>query len=113
MINAESENCQHQTRYGGACHGDLSRANRCERHLRDLEDTEPITGRGTLYVVVNGRMVKASEAPIEDRMDIEQHDHKHGNSSATRYTRRALQRADHLGTLSNRWRVGRKRPSAA
>ena len=68
---------------------------------------------GTLYVVVDGRMVKASEAAAEDRMDIEQHDHKYGNSSATRYTRRALQRADHLGTLSNRWRVGRKRPSAA
>ena len=74
---------------------------------------EPITGRGTLYRVVNGRMVKASEAPADDCMDIEQHDHKHGNSSATRYTRRALQRAEHLGTLSNRWRVGRKRPSAA
>ena len=68
---------------------------------------------GTLYRVVNGRMVKASEAAAEDRMDIEQQDHKHGNSSATRYTLREIQRAEHLGTLSNRWRVGRKRPNAA
>ena len=68
---------------------------------------------GTLYRVVNGRMVKANSFFDEDSMDIEQHDHKHGNSSATRYTRQALQRAEHLGTLSNRWRVGRKRPNAA
>ena len=71
------------------------------------------TGRGTQYVVVNGRMVKASDAPMEDRLDMEAHDLKHGNSSATRYTRRALERAEHLGTLSNRWRVGRKRPNVA
>ena len=106
MNNAVSENCQHMTRYGGACHGELSRANRCERHLSDLP-------HGTRYVIVDGRMVKASEAPIGDRLDIEQHDLKHGNSSATRYTRHALERAEHLGTLANRWRVGRKRPSVA
>ncbi len=70
---------------------------------------------GTLYVVVNGRMVKASEAPKGAAMDIEQHDHKHGNRSASRYTRRALARAEHLGTLPQRiaQRVGRKRPTAA
>ena len=68
---------------------------------------------GTRYVVVDGRMVKAADAPMEDRLDIEQHDLKHGNMSATRYTRQALERAEHLGTLSNRWRVGRKRPNVA
>ncbi len=66
-------------------------------------------------VVVNGRMVKASEAPKGASMDVEFHDHKHGNRSATRYTRRALTEADHLGKLSQRHAqlVGRKRPTAA
>lgn len=70
---------------------------------------------GTLYVVVDGRMVKASEAPRGAAMDVEFHDHKHGNSSATRYTRRALIEAEHLGTLPKRLAqlVGRKRPNAA
>lgn len=70
---------------------------------------------GTLYVVVNGCMVKASDAP-NGAMDVDFYDHKHGrNQSATRYTRRALQRADHLGTLPNRLarQVGRQRPTAA
>ena len=71
--------------------------------------------KGTLYVVVRGRMVKASDAVAGEAMDIEQHDHKHGNRSATRYTRRALAEADHLGTLPNRHAqlVGRKHPNAA
>ncbi len=70
---------------------------------------------GTLYVVVRGRMVKASEAPKGAAMDSEQHDHKHGNRSASRYTRAALTRAEYLGTLPQRiaQRVGRKRPNAA
>ncbi len=70
---------------------------------------------GTIYVVVNGRMVKASEAPQGASMDVEFHDHKHGNRSAARYTRRALTEADHLGTLPKRLAqlVGRKRPNAA
>ncbi len=68
-----------------------------------------------LYVVVNGRMVKATEAPEGAAMEMEQHDHKHGNRSASRYTRAELSRADYLGTLPQRiaQRVGRKRPNAA
>ena len=60
-------------------------------------------------------MVKAPEAPKGAAMDVEQHDHKHGNMSATRYTRRALIEAEYLGTMPQRLaqRVGRKSPSAA
>ncbi len=66
---------------------------------------------GTLYVVINGRI---SEAPGGAAMDVDFYDHKNGrNQSATRYTRRALQSAEHLGTLPNRMRVGRNRPTAA
>lgn len=72
---------------------------------------------GTLYLVVNGRMVKAAcKYPGGDAMDVDYYDHKHGRiQSATRYTRRALQRADHLGTLPKRLarQVGRTRPTAA
>lgn len=71
--------------------------------------------KGTLYVVVNGRMVKASEVPKGEGMNIEYHDHRHGNLSATRYTRRALGSAEYLGNLPHRFArlVGRKRPTAA
>ncbi len=69
---------------------------------------------GTIYRVVNGRMVRASLLTPSQGMNIEAHDHKHGNRSATRYTRAALTSAEHLGTLPQRLalRVGRKRPAA-
>ncbi len=69
---------------------------------------------GTIYRVVNGRMVRRAGVWHGEAMDIEAHDHKHGNRSATRYTRAALTHAEHLGTLPQRLalRVGRKRPAA-
>lgn len=64
--------------------------------------------------VVNGRIVKASEAQGAS-MDVDYKEWKHGRKPRARYLARDLQAADALGQLSNRiaQHVGRRRPTAA